>query len=60
MLFSAGQEQKKTLTGCCNTCSMRLDTHITNLLPRNVKRRGEWLKLGEMGKKNLNAFYIFH
>lgn len=26
MLFSAGQEQKKTLTGCCNTCSVRLAT----------------------------------
>lgn len=56
MLFSAGQKQKKTLTGCSNTCSMRLATHI---LHRYIKKRDELLKLGETGKK-INVFPIFH
>lgn len=55
MLFSAGQEQKKTLTGCSNTRSMRLATYI---LHRNIKERDELLKLGEIGKK-INVFPIF-
>lgn len=38
-MFSAGQEWKKTRTGCCNTCSMRLATHIANILHRNIKKR---------------------
>lgn len=59
VLFSAGQEQRKTFTGGCNSCSMSFAAHMTNLLPRNVKRRDEWLKLGETGKKKISMRFIF-
>lgn len=52
------RRKRPLLDGVTPYGSIKLATHVTNMLHRNIKRRDELLKLGEMGEKTSMYFIV--